>query len=232
MRLAAGILCHNQIQYERRELFLESYRSVVSAGPDHLLVADNGSTDGTTEWIEKMPEGVVWKGPLSTCGYGMNKLAATLKARFQPDIIVLSNDDIIWNEDAFTVLREVWEHAPEDLAVVSGLLEPTFAIPGQEPWNLPTDTLKADGHLLLVRNSVPGGAWSVGKHYDKVFPVFSTKPGIDDVPACRNLTRLGYRVAAIDLAVNAGIEKSTWSNASYQRFIVDPAEKVKETWGL
>ena len=232
MRVAVGILCHNQIEYDRRELFAETVESIRKANPDHLIVADNGSSDGTAELIADSPDGIAWQGPLSTCGYGMNKLAATLKAWFDPDIIVLSNDDIVWQPDAFNVLRDVWEAAPDDLAIVSGLLEPTFSLPNQEPWNLPIDTVKADGHLLLVRNSVPGGAWSFSsKFHPIIFPVFGKK-GTDDVPACRKVRKLGYRVAALELAQNVGIEKSTWTNVSHQRFVVDPVEAVRIQWGL
>jgi glycosyltransferase involved in cell wall biosynthesis len=232
VRVAVGILCHNQIEHDRRGLFAETLESVRIANPDHLIVADNGSTDGTADLIADMPDGVAWQGPISTCGYGMNKLAATLIDWYAPDIVVLSNDDIVWQTDAFEVLRDVWESAPDDLAIVSGLLEPTFSLPNQEPWNLPTETLKADGHLLLVRNSVPGGAWSFpAKHHGLIFPVFGKK-GTDDVPACRKVRKLGYRVAALELARNAGIEKSTWNNGSYQRFIVQPVEDVKAEWGL
>jgi glycosyltransferase involved in cell wall biosynthesis len=236
MKVAAGILCWNQIGNERRELFERCYASIIEASPDVLVVADNGSTDGTAELIAELPEGVLFPKLAgsphgNTCGYGMNKLAATLLVT-EPDIIVLSNDDIVWQPDAFDRLRKVWAEVPEDVTIISGLLEPVFSLPNQEPWNKPYGVADVAGEVLMFRKSAPGGAWTFrASDFGLIFPV-STFPGVDDVPACHKLIGQQKGIAALDLAENAGIDASTWGNGSYQQLIVESLEDLRARYGL
>lgn len=235
MRLAVGVLCHNQLANRRTGLFADCLDSIRSAEPDVLVVADNGSTDGTTERLAELPEYVNFPRipgfpPANTCGYGMNKLAYLLEG--QADIIVLSNDDIVWKPDAFTTLKEVWAESVGSLIVLSGLVEPTFALPGERPWNDPLGTVTVADRRILLRRSVPGGAWSYqSDDTHLIFPV-STFPGVDDVPACHKLVAEGYKVGCLDLAVNAGVDASTWGNASHSKYVVQPLPQVREEYGL
>lgn len=231
MKITAGVLTWNPIDNDRLALLDKTVASL--AGVDRLVVFNNGSTDGFTAVDHEFPVDVetidvpTLPGfpPGNTCGYGMNKIAATLDA----DILILSNDDILWDASAIPTLRAVWKEAPEDIAIISGLLEPTFALPNQEPWNQPHETLEVAGHKLLVRKSVPGGAWTIrGELKPLIFPV-STFPGVDDVPACHELNKLGFKVAALDLVEHGGAA-STWGNASYERLIHTPLDAVKAKW--
>lgn len=230
MKLAAGILCWNHIDNDRTHLFEQSLKSVREANPDVLIVADNGSTDGTANLIGDLPEGVLFPKidgfpHGNTCGYGMNKLAGSLLVT-EPDIIVLSNDDIVWQPDAFDRLRKVWDEVPDDVTIISGLVEPTFALPNKRPWNDPMGVADVAGEQLLFRRSVPGGAWSFrASDFHLIFPV-SVKKGIDDVPACHQLVDSGRGVAAIDLAEHAGIGQSTWGNASHDYYKVEDVEDI------
>lgn len=236
MKVAAGILCWNQDETGRTELFDACYASVIEARPDVLVVADNGSTDGSEERLSSLP-GYVRFDRLAgsphgnTCGYGMNKLAATLLTT-GADIIVMTNDDIVWQPDAFDRLRKVWEEVPEDVVIISGLVEPVFAVPNVEPWNKVYGVADVAGEQLVFRKSVPGGAWTFrAKDFPLIFPV-STFPGVDDVPACHRLIQQQKGVAALDLAENAGRDQSTWGNASYQHLIVQSLDDMKTQWGL
>lgn len=224
MRIAAGILCHNQEANGRAELFDECLASVREAGPDALLVLDNGSTDGTADRVAALPEGLAHRGPISTCGYGMNVLGRTLVTA-DVDVIVMSNDDIVWQPDSFDRLRKLWDAAPEGLAIVSGLVEPTFALPDRRPWNEVLGVTVIAGEKLWVRRSVPGGAWTFRRTMaDRIFPV-PTFAGIDDVPTCERLAEQQLVVCAADMAVHAGVGMSTWGNGS-ERFTVEPLEDV------
>ena len=235
MKLAVGILGHNQLVNKRAGLFTDCLNSVRAANPDVLVVADNGSNDGTAERLAELPEFVGFPRipgfpPGNTCGYGMNKLAFLLEE--QADIVVLSNDDIVWKPDAFDVLKEVWSEPVGSLTILSGLLEPTFAIPGKRPWNEPIKTVEHADHKILLRRSVPGGAWSYqSADTHLIFPV-STFPGVDDVPACHKLVENGFAVGCLDLAENAGVDSSTWGNASHSKFVVQPVNQVRDEHGL
>ena len=51
MKLLTCVVTYNRLDYTRRTI--ESYLDTV--GPDaHLVVVDNGSTDGTREWVERL----------------------------------------------------------------------------------------------------------------------------------------------------------------------------------
>jgi glycosyltransferase involved in cell wall biosynthesis len=234
MKIAVGILCHNQEKYGRVDLFDQCLKSVQAAQPDHLVVMDNGSTDGTAERVAALVGGVAVDRIAgyphgNTCGYGMNKLARTL-AELDADVLVMSNDDIVWQSDAFDRLRTVWAEMSERAAIVSGLVEPTFALPNQRPWNEVLGVLDVADETLWVRRSVPGGAWSFRRDMvDAIFPV-STFPGVDDVPACHRLIENEYLVGAVDVAAHAGIESSTWNNGSHQLYVVETLEQMRERW--
>jgi glycosyltransferase involved in cell wall biosynthesis len=227
MKVAAGILCWNHIKTGRADLFTGCYESLVDASPDVLVVADNGSTDGTTYPVDHVTFPTLAGFPHgNTCGYGMNKLAATLLME-EPDIIVLSNDDIVWAPDSMVRVRRLWAEAPEELAIISGLVEPLFAIPDEEPWNLVYGREDIAGEDVWTRKSVPGGAWSFrAKDFPVIFPV-STFPGVDDVPACEKVRNQGRTVGCVDLATHAGIDRSSWGNASHQRFMVQTVDEWK-----
>lgn len=231
MKVRAGVLTWNPIDNRRLNLLEQAVASLNTQCD--VTVFDNGSTDGfetgghihaaTTHFarVKGFPHG-------NTCGYGMNKIAATLDA----DILIMSNDDIIWQPDTVKRLEAMWAAAPDDLTIISGLVEPTFALPDTEPWNKPYGTADLAGEKLLLRKSVPGGAWTF-RSADKplIFPV-STFPGVDDVPACHRLISQRHGVAAVNLADHAGVGQSTWGNASHERFIVEPLTDLKARFDL
>lgn len=225
MKVAVGVLTHNAIRNDRKDLLTQT---VASLDGGDVLVADNGSSDGTDELVAQYRHVVFPRLPGfphgNTCGYGMNKLAATLH-QTDADIIVLSNDDIAWKPGAMDRLAGLWASAPAELVLLSGLVEATYALPGQEPWNKPIAAATVLDQRILYRKSVPGGAWSYrNSDYERIFPV-STFPGVDDVPACHRLVAQGLLCACTDLAEHAGLERSTWGNGS-DRFIVESRDAV------
>lgn len=227
MKVAAAILTWNPESTGRSTLVGRVRESL--AGADILHVFDNGSTDEhdlADHYFPRLPG----FPPGNTCGYGMNKIANTL--RDHADVVIMSNDDIIWKPGAVDQLKSMWAEAPDSLTILSGLVEPTFSLPDQEPWNQPFEAAELAGHPVLVRKSVPGGAWTYRTaDHDLIFPV-STFPGVDDVPACHRLVAAGRTVACVDLAENEGIGQSTWGNASHERFIVQPLEDVRTAYGI
>lgn len=231
MKVAAGILTWNPVSHKRFDLLKATVDSL-KPQVDRLVIADNGSTDETADLLAsdrlvRFPR-LAGHPHGNTCGYGMNKLAATL-AQTSADILILSNDDIIWDADAAERLKALYTELSDKTIIVSGLVEPEFALPGREPWNA-VRRVDRLGEDVWVRDSVPGGAWTFRRtDVPRIFPV-STFPGIDDVPACERLTLEGFEVAAVELAQHAGIGQSTWGNASHDRYLTADLETLKAGW--
>ena len=74
--------------------------------------------------------------------------------------------------------------------------------------------VEAGGVAALVRDTAPGGAWTLrAADWPRIGPV-PEAPGWDDVPTCNRLRKQGYRVCQIDLADHVGEDHSTWGNIS------------------
>lgn len=219
MRVVAAVLTHNAKRYGRDMLLRDTLRSLAEA--DRVLLVDNGSSDGMADWVAQVG-GFCYQPAdrVTTCGRGMN-VTITMAAA-DADVVVFSNDDIVWRPGWRARVQSFWEHAPDDVAIMSGLLEPDF------PWNQPRATVEYGGVRGLVRETVPGGAWTLmAANWSIIGPV-PEKAGWDDVPTCRRMNQLGWRNVAVDLADHAGVELSTWGNGS-QKF-AKPLNR--EAWGL
>lgn len=222
MRFAIGILTFNQFSHERHELFLRTVKSLTGqmTADDSLYIVDNNSGDETAAYVASLG-GTCLTGPLNSCGRGMNA-TISICAAAEPDIVLFSNDDILWAPDALTRLAAFWAEAPADLIIASGLMEESF------PWNVARERIEFGGIEGLVRDSAPGGAWTMrASNWGLVRPV-PEAPGWDDVPTCTRLRNKGYRVAQLDLADHLGEDLSTWANDSkrWER----PLDRA--AWGL
>ena len=216
MKITAVVLAHNAIKHQRIHLLSKCISSLGEA--DQVLVVDNGSTDGTEAYVMGLG-GFTYKAADNnhTCGRGMN-ICITAAAK-HGDIVVFSNDDIIWRPGWRAQLEAFWADAPAEVAIVSGLLEQDY------PWNQPKGTVEAGGLRGLWRETVPGGAWTLrSKDWPAIGPV-PERVGWDDVPTCRRVTESGRRCIAVDLCDHAGVDLSTWGNGS-QRF-GKPLDKEK-----
>ncbi len=220
MKVAVGILTHNQFRFGRHELFLQAVRSLQAGGyPFDLYVLDNGSTDESPDYVRGIG-GTVLQDRISTCGHGMNATIG-ICARVS-DLVVFSNDDIKWHPGAIAKLVRFWESAPADVLIAAGILEPDY------PWNTPRERIEYGGVSALVRDTAPGGAWTLrSADWPRIGPI-PEAPGWDDVPTCNRLREKGFRVCQIDLADHVGEDHSTWGNESRQ--IGKPLDR--KAWGL
>ena len=206
MTIAAGVLTHDAIRYDRLDLFKQTVRSLVAQKPDFLYLVSNGSTDGTEAYVASLG-GLVVNDPISSCGHGMNVTMGACVGS-GADVVVFSNDDIIWHPDALGLISEFWAAAPDDVVIAAGILEDDY------PWNTALERLEVAGQGGLVRLTAPGGAWTFrARDWGLIHPI-PEAPGWDDVPTCQRLQWHGYRVAQFDWAEHIGEERSTWGNIS------------------
>lgn len=219
MKLAVGVLTHNAIEHGRVDLIRTTLGSLLEDGAPIYLV-DNGSTDGTDELVRGWG-GAAIRDAVSTCGHGMNVVIGACVAS-GADVVVFSNDDISWHPGWAEKVRAFWSEAPEDLLICSGSLEPEY------PWNTPRAAICCGGVKALVRDTAPGGTWTLRAEAWKLIGPVPETPGVDDVPTCQRLNALGYRVAQMDVATHIGEDASTWGNESWR--LAQPLDRQK--WGL
>ena len=221
MRVAVGVLTHDQFKYDRHELFKQTLLSLFDGDhPYELFIVDNGSTDGTRDYVRDLG-GLCIDDPITTCGHGMN-VTIGVCVNSGADLVVFSNDDIHWHPGALEQIVRFWGEAPEDVLICSGSLEPDY------PWNTARERIESGGVKGLIRDTAPGGTWTLrAKDWNRIGPVPETK-GWDDVPTCQRLKEHGFRVAQIDAADHVGEGHSTWGNGAGR--MAQPLNR--EAWGL
>jgi glycosyltransferase involved in cell wall biosynthesis len=131
VKVVAIVLTHQAVTFDRLTMLSDTVQSLREA--DEVLIVDNGSTDGSAVRVEDLG-GFAYRPAdgVSTCGRGMN-VCITAAAK-RGDVVVFSNDDIVWRAGWRAQLEAFWVGAPEDVKIVSGLLEIDY------PWNKPRGT--------------------------------------------------------------------------------------------
>lgn len=122
--------------------------------------------------------------------------------------VVFSDDDMVWRPRAAEMVSHLLRHKPDDVKIISGLLEPEW------DWNTPLRTEATPGGVnMLVRDSCPGAAWFFTPRdwRDVICPLVLAKFGYD-YDACVALKKEGFEVAQVDLAEHAGWGASTHGN--------------------
>lgn len=209
MKIVAGMVIHNAITHDRLELAKEAVWSLASEA-DEVLVWDNGSTDGTEEWVASIGgHCYVPADGNTTGGRGMNRVSTAAAKR--GDVVVLTADDMIWRPGWRAVVEEFWTHADPRIAVFCGLLEDEY------PWSVPEGGIRVGTVHGLIRPTVPGSAWTFRSQdwFDAIGP-FPEVQGYDDTPTCHRLVSWGRLLVAADLAEHRGEDRSVWGNQSYR----------------
>lgn len=209
MKIAAAILTYNATSTGRLPLLKACFDSL-NASADHVIIVDNGSTDGSGDWVEWLG-GYAHRGRLHTSGHGTN-LQARVLAGTDADILIHSDDDMLWRPGWRRKLERWWGVAPEDVAITGCHLE------GRWPWNEITGKARYDGIPGYVRVSTGAASWTYRREmYDKIFPIPQQVQGFGDVPTCDKLGQDGYRICQIDLASHEG-KVSTWGNLTEHKY--------------
>lgn len=234
MNFLVGVLSHNAVSTLRCRLLERTLWSLENAFTGRtLLVLDNDSPDGSGEWVRALRSAalrVLYHSPdgNTSPGRGRNELMRALApfARGGDDIVVLSDDDVLWANYAEARLRRFWAAAPADLIILSGLLEPDW------PWNTPRELIECGGVKALVRDSAPAAAWTFRLgDWGNLGPLLETTDGEgEDFDACQRLRAAGFRVAQIELASHIGEGYSQLGHDADRKIAGRPLDR--ERWGL
>ncbi len=206
IKVAVAVRTWNVLQTGRRDAFERTLSSLRHAGhPFELVLVDNGSTDGTARLVRDLGGYAAPRiGDNNDAGWGMN-VAIHRALRHEPDIVVFSDDDIAWKPRFLAKLVRFWTHAPEDVALLGGYVEP------QWEWNTVRGVIDCGGTRALVRDTAPGGSWSfLARNWTRIGPVAADNHA--DMSACVRLRAAGLRVCQTDLAEHIGWGRSTWGN--------------------
>ena len=208
MKVACAVLTWNVYATGRADLFRATLESIREPGwPVYLI--DNGSTDQTADLVRRLGG---WRnpGPNLTIGAGVNvAVAAALSSG--ADLVVFSNDDILWRPGWAEELLAFWNEAPDNVGICGGLLERKVW-----SWNTPIAGHTWGGVDVLERETVPGGAWTFRSAvWPDLGPIPDENNAWSDVPACHKMRRLGYRLVCADWTDHLAEYQSTWGNGSH-----------------
>lgn len=213
MKIAVGMMTWQAITYGRIPLLERTYISLAKAGVPITLI-DNGSTDGTEKVVTELGGRVVMDG-LGTPGAGLNA-AVHVALEHDPDIVVFSEDDIEWHEGWLEKVQDFWLHAPEDVILACGYIEPNY------PWSAPRELISVGSQAAWIRTSVPGGAWTFRAHdWRMIGPVPDHSLDGHDTSTCYRLLYHKYRMAALDWATNIGEGFSTVDRSNYSGYGIE-----------
>lgn len=242
MKVRAVIKSHRPYAHMRLGLVENCVISAVRAFEEVVLYG-NGLQDGSEGELRMIAEEhgaefqrVSAEMPTSHCtpGHGAQRVGDLMVARSDPDdIIVLSDDDMVWKPCAGGVLAEAWSFASEGrrfdeatdaqhLTLLCGFLEPNFA------WSRPITTHRLGPHWALLRESVPGAAWTFPAAYwrSRIREHIRPKFGYD-FDASTALRAAKRSLGTLDLAEHAGWEHSTHGNRADKETGARPIDKKR-----
>ena len=193
------------LTYNRFDLLL---RTLDSLSGIPLTLVDNGSTDGTAEFVRRWG-GICNTDGNRTAGHGMN-IAIGAALKHDPDIVLFSADDYEYKPGWYDKFVSFWTYAPDEIALASCHLEDCWS------WNEIDGMGHSDGVPFVTRASVPGSNWSFrAKDAGLILPIAETTGG-EDLAVCRRLRENGHKMAALDLVTHIGEQQSAWGNESWR----------------
>lgn len=221
MKVVIGLWAWNVYKFHRLPLLERTLASIERAEhPYELIPLTNGSTDATDKYIRQLG-GIVDNGN-SQIWYAMQRLVEAALER-NPDLIVLSADDIEYVDGWLARLVSFVEAAPDDVKLTSQFIE-AF----DYPWAAVQEAVEYGGERALIRNSVPGASWAFrASDANLILPIPEKMPG-EDLEVSARLRSQGYRLAQLDLGEHIGERQSCWQNMSWKHH--PPLDRAK--WGL
>ena len=225
---------YNPMGSLRWDLLEQTMESARIAFKDcRLILVDNGSNDGSFDALLELTHrydahymgspGAVNNSPGAAKRLAQMALRSRVSGVGISDktVLVFSDDDMLWSPSAKEWILSFWQNPPSDVAILCAYLEPDFS------WNKPREVIDTGHVRALVRDSVPGAAWTFPMSMGKIiFPVPMTF-GYDH-KTCLKLAMMGKKVAQIDLCEHLGWEASTHGNDA--NLHAKPIDKAR--WGL
>ncbi len=228
MKIAVGLLTYEIFKNKRDDMFNRTLAGLLlNGGPLDIVIVDNGSRDGTADFVKNTAD--LWATRCAnnpspdirlevfvsndvnhTSAHGNNLAAAKAISLFDPDIVVLSDDDVSWAPNAFSRLAAFWEKAPEFIKLCGGILESE-----DYKWAQIIGSGWIGEERFLARESAGAASWSFrARDYGYLFPLYDEKQAVGDLDGCRRLRKQGFSVVQIDLAEHVGAHASSWGNAT------------------
>lgn len=224
--ITLGLLTHRVIDFDRADLLAQTMRSAERAFPSaSLWVLDNGSSDGTWDVLKEVASDrwILLRVPStepSPPGLGRNRLVEYMGLK--GDLVVLSDDDMVWQEGAEDRLARFFAAAPEDVALVSGFVEPDFA------HATPREAVEYGGVRGVVRDNAPGCAWAFRPSFWAKYGPMPETPIGEDSEVCARVRADGKRMVSLRLAEHAGLGRSSLGNCAGR--VAPPFDG--ERWGI
>lgn len=220
MKIAVACNTFDVFRTGRRDLLMDTLASIPREQCHSFTLLTCGSSDQTDMLVAELG-GIVDNGG-SKAWYGMQRCIEHALAT-EPDIVVLSADDIEYHPGWLSRLVSFWQAAPDNVKLASLFIENY-----DYPWATVNEAVEIGGERVLMRESVPGASWSFrARDVHLILPIPELSPG-EDLARCRILRQQGYRLAQLDLATHAGERQSAWQNMSWAQH--PPLDRQK--WGL
>jgi len=217
--VGVGVLTFDHIRTGRQEDFWRTWNSIQNTGHEaEILVLTNGSTDGTQDVVRDL--GGIVDDTRSEIWYGNQRLVNELAHN---DIVVLSADDLEYQDGWLERVVAFVEAAPAEFALLSAYIEPVW------DWNQPRTAIEYGGQRAVIRDSVCGSSWIFrGEDWKRwMGPFPRIFPG-EDLHICNRVRDRGCTMAALDLVEHIGVERSAWGNQSHT--YATPFDR--QAWGL
>lgn len=209
MKVAVGLLTYNLFRFDRVAQFWLCYASLYNGQhPFEFFLLDNGSDDGTEQIVREL-HGAVSLNDNTTTGFGKNILV-DMCLQSNPDLIILSDDDILWNWYWLAKLVKLWPKLPKDVILLGSVFEKFY------DWNKIQDSFIVEDELVLIRESASASSWSFpATAWKTIGPFPDEKQSESDVPVCQRLVSQGWKVGQVSLAEDIGLDRSTWGNQGH-----------------
>lgn len=238
-KAAIIILSYNLLDYTK--VCIESIRRTTPESAREIIVVDNGSGDGSVEWLREQPDIILVenkenRGFPGGCNQGIQA------SSFDSDIFLLNNDTML-PENAFFWLRMgVYDKEKNGSAgsvsnyaggqvVVSGMNQISDLLYFGEKTNIPMiypyeDRLFLSGFALLVKRSV---IESVGLLDERFFPGNN-----EDVDLGLRILKAGYQnvLCKNSFILHFGSKTFDKDPEGYKTTAGENRKKINEKWGF
>ncbi|OOR72282.1 glycosyl transferase [Bacillus cereus] len=233
------VLTHNQLPYTKE--CIRSIRMYTKSEEYELIVVDNASTDGTTEWLTSQPDIIVIKN-ITNMGFPKGCNQGILKAK--GDNILLLNNDVIVTERWLTnLLRCLYKH--ENIAAVGPVTNNASydtAIPATyttlkemqqfaSRYNMGDENkwerrLKLIGFCLLIKRHVLDEVGLLDEQF--------TPGNYEDDDICLRITQLNYTFYLCKDTFVHHYGSLSWKKdiQQYAHVLTENSQKFKNRWGF